>query len=134
MLKEFKEFAMKGSLVDMAVAVVMGMAFGKVTSAFIDGMVMPAIGMIQGKSFNDWVIELKPKTMVDGKEVAAVAIKYGTFITVTIEFLIVALVMFLVIKAINNMKKAEPAPVVPPAEPTVQEKLLMDIKELLKNK
>ncbi len=132
MLKEFKEFAMKGNLIDLAVAFVMGAAFTKVTSAFIDGMIMPIVGMIQGKDFKEWVIELKPKTMVDGKEVAAVAIKYGTFITVTIEFLIVAFVMFLVIKAMNKMKAVEPAPA--PVEPTTQEKLLMEIKELLKNK
>ncbi len=132
MLKEFKEFAMKGNLIDLAVAFVMGAAFTKVTSAFIDGMIMPIVGMIQGKDFKEWVIELKPKTMVDGKEVAAVAIKYGTFITVTIEFLIVAFVMFLVIKAMNKMKAVEPVPA--PVEPTTQEKLLMEIKELLKNK
>ena len=132
MLKEFKEFAMKGNLIDLAVAFVMGAAFTKVTSAFIDGMVMPIVGMIQGRDFKEWVIELKPKTMVEGKEVAAVAIKYGTFLTVTIEFLIVAFVMFLLIKAMNKMKATEPAPA--PAEPTTQEKLLMEIKELLKNK
>ncbi len=133
MLKEFKDFAMKGNLIDLAVAFVMGAAFTKVTSAFIDGMVMPIVGMIQGKDLKDWKIQLKPATMVDGKEtVAEVAIKYGTFITVTIEFLIVAFVMFLIIKTINKMKAAEPAPA--PTEPTTQEKLLMEIKELLKSK
>lgn len=133
MLKEFKEFAMKGNLIDLAVAFVMGAAFTKVTSAFIDGMIMPVVGMIQGKDLKDWKIRLKPATIVDGKEtVAEVAIKYGTFITVTVEFLIVAFVMFLVIKTINKMKATEPAPA--PVEPTTQEKLLMEIKELLKNK
>ena len=133
MLKEFKEFAMKGNLIDLAVAFVMGAAFTKVTSAFIDGMIMPVVGMIQGKDLKDWKIRLKPATIVDGKEtVAEVAIKYGTFITVTVEFLIVAFVMFLVIKTINKMKATEPAPA--PVEPTTQEKLLMEIKELLRNK
>jgi large conductance mechanosensitive channel len=133
MLKEFKEFAMKGNLIDLAVAFVMGAAFTKVTSAFIDGMIMPIVGMIQGKSFHEWKQVLKPAVVVDGKETAAeVAIKYGTFITVTVEFLIVAFVMFLVIKAMNKMKTVEPAPA--PVEPTTQEKLLMEIKELLKNK
>ncbi len=135
MLKEFKEFAMKGNLIDLAVAFVMGAAFTKVTSAFIDGMIMPVVGMIQGKDLKDWKIRLKPATIVDGKEtVAEVAIKYGTFITVTVEFLIVAFVMFLVIKTINKMKATEPAPAPAPVEPTTQEKLLMEIKELLKNK
>ena len=135
MLKEFKEFAMKGNLIDLAVAFVMGAAFTKVTSAFIEGMVMPVVGLIQGVDFSKAVLPLKAATKdADGKDVAAVVVKYGAFITVTIEFLIVAFVMFLAIKAINKMKAEEPAPVPAPVEPTTQEKLLMEIKELLKNK
>lgn len=127
MMKEFKEFAMKGNLVDMAVAFVMGGAFGKVTSSFIDGMVMPLVGQLTGGvDFNNkkWVL-----TPASG-DVAEVAVKWGTFVTVAIEFLVIAFVMFMVIKAINRMKKAEPAP--PPAGPTNEEKLLMEIRDALK--
>ncbi len=131
-VKEFKEFAMKGSLIDIAVGFVMGAAFTKVTSAFIDGMVMPLIGLIQGKDLSDWKYVLKPAEMgADGKESAAeVAIKYGTFISTAIEFIVVALVMFLVIKAINRMKKKQEAP--PPAGPSSTDQLLMEIRDELK--
>jgi len=133
-VKEFKEFAMKGNLVDLAVGFVMGAAFTKITTAFIDGMVMPLIGMIQGKDFNEWKWVLKPAQFsADGKEVAAaVTVKYGTFITTTLEFVIVAMVMFLLIKAVNKMKKIEE--VAPAAQPelTLQEKLLIEIRDSLK--
>lgn len=132
-VKEFKEFAMKGNLIDLAVGFVMGAAFTKITTAFINGMIMPLVGMIQGKDFNEWKWVLKPAEVVDGKEVAAeVAVKYGTFITVTIEFIIVAFVMFLLIKAINRMKKKEEEVPAAPPEPSTQEKLLMEIRDALK--
>jgi large conductance mechanosensitive channel len=133
MLKEFKEFAMKGNLVDMAVAFVMGGAFGKVTSAFIDGMVMPLVGQLTGGvDFNDKKFVLTPETRDAAGAVVSqeVAVKWGTFVTVAIEFLVIAFVMFMVIKAINRMKKAEPAP--PPPGPTNEEKLLMEIRDALK--
>lgn len=134
-VKEFKEFAMKGNLIDLAVGFVMGAAFTKITTAFINGMVMPLVGMIQGKDFNEWKWVLKPAQMgPDGKEAAEVAVKYGTFITVTIEFIIVAIVMFLLIKAINRLKKKEEEAPAAPVEPTTQEKLLMEIRDGLKNK
>lgn len=137
MIKEFKEFAMKGNLIDMAVAFVMGGAFGKVVSAFIDGMVMPLVGMIQGKDFSSLYLGLNDKTreasaaglpIAKAKELGPV-VAYGEFITVTIEFIIVAFVMFLVIKAINKMKKEAPAA---PAEPSSTDKLLMEIRDSLK--
>jgi large conductance mechanosensitive channel len=134
MVKEFKDFALKGNLVDMSVAFVMGAAFSKVASAFIDGMVMPAIGMIQGKDMSDMKLVLKDAVVDDkGAETAAeVAIQYGNFISVSIQFLIVAFVMFMVIKAINRMKKKEAeAPSEPPA-PTKEEVLLGEIRDLLK--
>ncbi len=134
MLKEFKEFALKGNLVDMAIAFVMGGAFGKVVTAFIDGMVMPAIGMLTGGvDFNDMKIVLKEAGKdAAGKDVAEVAVKYGSFITITIEFLIVAFVMFMVIKAMNAAKKKEAeAPAAPPA-PTATETLLAEIRDSLK--
>lgn len=134
MIKEFKEFALKGNLVDLAVGFVMGAAFTKITTAFISGMIMPLVGMIQGKDLNDWKYVLKPAEIgVDGKEtVAEVAVKYGTFITVTIEFIIVAFVMFMLIKALNKMKKKEAEVPAAPPEPTNEEKLLMEIRDSLK--
>ncbi len=139
MMKEFKEFAMKGNLVDMAVAFVMGAAFTKVTGAFINGMVMPLIGQLTGGvDFSEYKMILTQKVTevkdaggaVITPAVEEVAVKWGAFISVTIEFLVVAFVMFMVIKAINKMKKAEPAP--PPAGPTNEEKLLMEIRDALK--
>lgn len=139
MLKEFKEFAMKGNLIDMAVAFVMGGAFGKVTSSFIDGMVMPLIGQFTGGvDFNNkkWVLTQATAEVKDASgtvvtpAVAEVAVKWGTFVTVAIEFLVIAFVMFMVIKAINKMKKNEPAP--PPPGPSAEEKLLMEIRDALK--
>ncbi|MBK6369782.1 MAG: large-conductance mechanosensitive channel protein MscL [Flavobacteriales bacterium] len=139
MMKEFKEFAMKGNLVDMAVAFVMGAAFTKVTTAFISGMVMPLIGQLTGGiNFSDKKIILTEGAAeitdasgaVTTAAVSEVAVAWGSFITVTIEFLVVAFVMFMVIKSINKMKKAEPAPA--PAGPSNEEKLLMEIRDALK--
>ena len=139
MMKEFKEFAMKGNLVDMAVAFVMGGAFGKITSAFIDGMVMPVVGQLTGGvDFNNkkWVLTKAAAEVKDASgavttpAVAEVAVKWGTFLTVTIEFLVIAFVMFMVIKAINRMKKADPAP--PPPGPSAEEKLLTEIRDALR--
>jgi large conductance mechanosensitive channel len=139
MLKEFKEFAIKGNLIDTAVAFVMAAAFGKIISAFVDGMVMPIVGKLtSGKDFGKMVFDLSEGTKevigTDGKVVTeaveAVSIKYGTFITVVIDFLIVAIVMFMVVKAVNKLKKAEPAPA--PAPPSTSEVLLAEIRDALK--
>lgn len=141
MLKEFKEFAIKGNLVDTAIAFVMGAAFGKIVSAFVDGMVMPLVGMLTGGvDFSKLEYTLKDKIdavkdaagKITTPEVAAVTVKYGAFITVVIDFTIVAFVMFLVIKAINKMKKKEAeAPAAPPA-PSATETLLAEIRDALK--
>ena len=139
-VKEFKEFAMRGNLVDVAVAFVMGAAFGKIISSFVDGIVMPVVGMMTGGvDFSEKKITLKaPIAEIknpDGTIIPAVqevAIKYGVFITNVIDFIFVALAVFLVIKAINSMKKAEPAPA--PAGPTNEEILLKEIRDLLKSK
>jgi large conductance mechanosensitive channel len=138
MMKEFKEFAMRGNLVDVAVAFVMGAAFGKIVSSFVDGIVMPVVGMLTGGvDFSDKKIILKhgiaEMKAVDGTVVPAVAevsVKYGIFITNLIDFIFVAFAVFLVIKAINSMKKTEPAP--PPAPPSNEEKLLTEIRDLLR--
>jgi large conductance mechanosensitive channel len=133
MLKEFKEFALKGNLIDMAVAFVMGAAFTKVTDGFINGIVAPLIGMLVQVDFSDMKRELLPALKgADGKETAAaIVLKYGDFIAAVINFLIVALVMFMVVKAVNAAKKAEPAP--PPPPPPASETLLGEIRDLLKS-
>jgi len=137
-LKEFKEFAMRGNLVDTAVAFVMGAAFGKIVSAFVEGIVMPLVGMLTGGvDFSDKKMILQQAAQesvnADGTVIPAVAevsIKYGVFITNFIDFIIVAFAVFLVIKGINSMKKAEPAPA--PAGPSKEEQLLTEIRDLLK--
>jgi large conductance mechanosensitive channel len=141
MLKEFKEFAMKGNLVDIAVAFVMGASFGKIVSSFVDGIIMPLVGMLTGGvDFNDKVLILKqavpevkgPDNVVITKAVAEVSLKYGTFITNLFDFIIVAFSVFLVIKAINRMKKAEVAKPAAPAPPSSTDQLLAEIRDALK--
>ena len=139
MMKEFKEFAMKGNLIDIAVGFVMGAAFSKVVSGFIDGMVMPVIGKItSGVDFSQMkyvmqsgIAEVKDASgAVITAATPEVAISYGAFITTLINFIVVAFVVFLIVKAVNKAKKDEPAPV--PAGPTNEEKLLMEIRDALK--
>ncbi|MBP5570111.1 MAG: large-conductance mechanosensitive channel protein MscL [Prevotella sp.] len=122
-VKEFKEFAMKGNVMDMAVGVIIGGAFGKIVTSLVDDVLMPIIGMITGGvDFNGLVAKVGDAT-----------VKYGTFIQNIIDFLIIALCIFFMIKAVNKMKKQEePAPEAP-AGPTTEE-LLADIKDILKNK
>jgi len=130
-MKEFKEFAMKGSLVDIAVAFVMGGAFGKVVSSFTDGIVSPIIGMIGGADLSKNMYELQAEVKdAAGKIVTeGVFLKWGDFVTAIINFVIVAFVMFMVIKAINNMKKKQEAA---PAGPSSTDALLMEIRDSLK--
>jgi large conductance mechanosensitive channel len=131
-IKEFKEFAATGNFIDLAVGVVMGAAVGKVVSAFIDGMVMPAIGMISGSDLSTSVITLKDAVMdASGKVTAeAVTLKYGSLISAFVNFILVALVVFVALKAINKMKKAK-APEAP-AGPSSTDALLMEIRDSLK--
>lgn len=130
MFKEFKDFAMKGNLVDIAVAFVMGAAFGKVVTSFTEGIVSPLVGMIFNTDFSKMKHVLKPGTLNDAGELTGeVAILYGNFLTATLDFIIVAFIMFLLVKGINNMKKEEAAA---PAEPTAEEALLSEIRDLLK--
>ncbi|MFY9309097.1 MAG: large-conductance mechanosensitive channel protein MscL [Bacteroidia bacterium] len=136
-IKEFKEFAMKGNLIDMAVAFVMGAAFTKLVSSFIDGMVMPIVGKITAdvdfKSLK-YILSEEQKD-ASGKIIATeAAIKYGEFITVFIDFVLVAFVMFLVVKAINKAKKKEAAAPQPAPAPSEEQRLLAEIRDLLKNK
>lgn len=139
-IKEFKEFAIKGNLVDTAIAFVMGAAFGKVVSAFVEKMFAPLVGLLMGGVdladkklvVKEGIAEVKDAAgAVVSPAVEEVAIQWGSFITAAIDFLVVAFVMFLIIKAMNKMKKAEePAPAAP-AGPT-QEQLLGEIRDLLK--
>jgi large conductance mechanosensitive channel len=140
-IKEFKEFAVRGNLVDTAVAFVMGASFGKIVSSFVDGIVMPLVGMLTGGvDFNDKKLVLKDAVpevkdaagKVVEKAILEVSIKYGSFITNLIDFIIVAFAVFLVIKAINRMKKKEDAAPAAPAEPSSTDKLLIEIRDSLK--
>ncbi len=138
MLKEFKAFAISGNLVDTAIAFVMGLAFGKITTAFIDGMVMPLVSMIVQSDFTTWKTILQPAVIgTDGKEMAPeVAIKYGDFVSAIIYFIVVAFIMFMIVKAVAAAKKSiaaeEAEAAVAPAPPT-QEVLLGEIRDLLKS-
>lgn len=132
MLKEFKDFAMKGNLVDIAVAFVMGAAFNKVVTSFTGGIVSPLIGLIFNSNFDDLKYVITEGVTDDAGNVAGeIAILYGNFLTNVIDFIIVAFVMFMIIKGINkSKKKEEPAPAAPTGPS--QEELLAEIRDLLK--
>lgn len=140
MFKQFKEFALKGNLIDMAVAFVMGAAFVKLSTAFIDDLIMPLVGKLSGgMDYTNKFIALSDKVtalnLVDAKKQGAV-IAYGNFITIGINFIIVAFVMFLVVNAINKAKKLmeKEAAAAPAPAPSNEEKLLAEIRDLLKQK
>jgi large conductance mechanosensitive channel len=128
-MSEFKEFAMKGNVVDLAVGVIIGGAFGKIVSSLVNDVLMPPIGMLMGGvDFSHKAIMLKA---AEGDK-PAVLLNYGLFVNSVIDFVIVAFVIFMVIKQMNRLKKeAPPAPPAPP-EPTAEEKLLTQIRDLLK--
>jgi large conductance mechanosensitive channel len=131
MLKEFRDFAVKGNLVDIAVAFVLGGAFGKIVTSFTEGVVSPLIGLIIGADLSKNMLKLKDAvTDASGKTVTeAVYLKWGDFLTATINFIIVAFFMFLVIKAINRLKRKEPPPAVATPEDIL---LLREIRDSLK--
>ena len=137
-IAEFKEFAMKGNVVDMAIGVVIGAAFGKITTSLVNDVIMPLISRITGGvDFSAWKWVLKAAEVAeDGTEIPEIAVNYGSFIAVVLDFLIIALVLFLVVKAINKLrsigKKEEPTEEEDPA-PTSEE-LLTEIRDLLKDK
>lgn len=134
MLKEFKEFAVKGNVIDLAVAVVIGAAFGKIVASFVKDILMPPIGLLLGGvRFEDLSIILKPEEMdAAGETLAAVTMNYGLFIQNIMDFVIVAFVIFLIIKGINNSKKKEEAAPAAPPKPTKSEVLLEEIRDLMK--
>jgi large conductance mechanosensitive channel len=131
MISEFKEFAMRGNVVDLAVGVVIGAAFGKIVTSLVDKVIMPPIGLaIGGVDFSKWAWTLKAATLdAAGKEVPAVAIGIGDFLNTVIQFIIVAFAIFMVVKAINRVSK--PAPAAPAATPE-DVLLLREIRDSLK--
>jgi large conductance mechanosensitive channel len=131
LINEFKAFAMKGNVVDMAVGIIIGAAFGKIITSAVADIIMPPIGLlVGGVNFTDLKVVLKAATEAK----PAVTWNYGNFLQVTFDFLIVAFAVFMVIKAINSArKKEEVAPVAPPV-PSSEEKLLAEIRDLLRNK
>ena len=132
MLKEFKEFAMKGNLVDIAVGFVMGAAFKEVVTSFTGGIVSPLIGLIFNADFKDLKYVITEGVAdASGKVTGEVAVLYGDFITNVIDFIIVAFVMFMIVKGVNALKKKEEEAPAEPAGPT-QEELLSEIRDLLK--
>lgn len=136
MLKEFKEFAMKGNVVDMAIGVIIGGAFGKIVSSLVSDVLMPPLGLLMGKvDFSSLFINLSgtpQPSLTAAKAAGAPTINYGVFLQATFDFIILAFVIFLLVKQMNRFKKE--APPAPPAGPTNEEKLLMEIRDALRGK
>lgn len=136
MMKEFKAFAMRGNVIDMAVGIVIGGAFGKIVSSFVSDIIMPPIGMLLGGAdFKSLAYTIQEGVVNEsGEVVGAVSINYGSFIQTLLDFIIIAFAIFMVVRAMNNMKKKEEAapPPAPPA-PSKEEVLLGEIRDLLKN-
>jgi len=136
-MKEFKTFAMKGNVVDMAVGIIIGGAFGKIVASFVNDVLMPPIGLLLGGSnFAAFKLVLKDEVVDAAGEVVqkAVSINYGTFLQTTVDFIIIAFAIFMMIKAMNQLKKKEEAKPAPPPAPSKEEVLLTEIRDLLKQK
>lgn len=138
MVKEFKEFAMRGNVVDMAVGIIIGGAFGKIVSSLVQDVIMPPIGLLMGGvNFSQLYINLGDTTydtLVQAVEAAAPVIKYGAFLQTVIDFLIIAFAIFMMIKALNSMKKKQVEAPAPPPAPSDEVVLLKEIRDLLKQK
>ncbi len=140
MLKEFRKFIMRGNVLDLAVAVIIGAAFGAIVKSFVNDILMPPIGLLLGKvDFSNLFIDLSGEgytTLAAAQEAGAATINYGVFLNTVINFLIVAFAVFLVLKAAERAQKkeAEAAPPPPPPEPSAEEKLLAEIRDLLREK
>lgn len=136
MLQEFKTFIAKGNAIDLAVGVVIGAAFGKIVSSLVDDLIMPPLGLILGKvDFSQLYVSLDGKsyeTLAVAQAAGAPTWNYGNFITVLIQFVIIAWAIFLVVKAINTLKKTEEEKPAAPPEPSAEEKVLLEIRDLLK--
>ncbi len=139
LIKEFREFAMKGNVVDLAVGVIIGAAFGTIVKSLTDDIIMPVIGKAVGNlDFSNYYIPLSDKvqvglTLAEAKKLGPV-LAYGNFITIVLNFIILAFCIFMMIKAMNNLRKKEEAKPAPPPGPTPQEKLLGEIRDLLAQK
>jgi large conductance mechanosensitive channel len=138
MLKEFKEFALKGNVIDLAIGVVIGAAFGKIVDSLVSDIIMPIIGAILGGlDFSNYFIRLSSAvtapSLVEAKKQGAV-LAYGSFLTVAVNFIIIAAVLFMVVKAINTLKRKEAAAPAPPAPPAEDVVLLGEIRDLLRQK
>jgi large conductance mechanosensitive channel len=135
MLKEFKEFAMRGNVVDMAVGIIIGAAFGKIVTSLVNDVIMPPIGRLLGSvDFSNLFVNLEGDyaTVAAAETAGAPIIKYGVFINTVLDFLIVAFAIFLVIKGLNKLKRQQAAQPPPPPAPTAQERLLTEIRDVLK--
>jgi large conductance mechanosensitive channel len=134
MLKEFKEFISKGNVLDLAVGVIIGAAFGKIVASFTSDILMPPIGLLMGKvDFSNLFLNLSGKpaeTLAAAKAAGIPTVNYGLFFNTIIDFLIVGFVIFVVVKQANRMKKEPPVPA--PAEPTKDQQLLTEIRDLLR--
>jgi large conductance mechanosensitive channel len=129
MIQEFRTFALRGNVVDLAVGIVIGAAFGKIVVSLVDHVIMPPIGLlVGGVDFTDIAITLRAETA----ETPAVLIQVGTFINTLIQFAIIAFAIFLVVKAINRLQRKEEAKPTPPPPPSAEEKLLIEIRDLLR--
>lgn len=136
MVKEFKEFAMRGNVVDMAVGIIIGAAFGKIVNSMVNDVIMPPIGkLLGGVDFSNLFLTLGGgdfESLAAAQAAGAATLNYGVFINTVVNFVIVAFAIFMLIKIINNLKRKEEAAPAPPPEPTPEQKLLTEIRDLLK--
>ncbi|HSV91257.1 MAG TPA: large conductance mechanosensitive channel protein MscL [Nitrospiraceae bacterium] len=136
MLKEFREFAMRGNVLDMAIGVIIGGAFGKIVSSLVSDVLMPPIGLLLGKvDFSSLFLNLSgmpQPSLAAAKAAGAPTLNYGVFLQSVFDFIIIAFVIFMLVKQVNRFKKE--APPAPPAGPTNEEKLLMEIRDALKDR
>jgi len=139
MLKEFKDFAMKGNVLDMAIGVIIGGAFGKIVSSLVSDVLMPPLGLLLGKvDFSSLFLNLSgtpQPSLTAAKAAGAPTLNYGVFLQATFDFIIIAFVIFMLVKQVNRFKReAPPAPPAPPPGPTNEEKLLMEIRDALRSR
>ena len=136
MLQEFKKFALRGNVMDLAVGVIIGAAFGKIVASMTNDVIMPVVGLMLGKvDFSTLVINLSGgdyATLQEAVDAVAPVLKYGAFLNSVLDFLILAFIIFMMVRAMNKLKKAEPPP--PPAGPTPDQVLLTEIRDALKNR
>jgi large conductance mechanosensitive channel len=135
LLQEFKDFALKGNFVDMAIGIVIGAGFGKIVNEFVEKIIMPLVGLVGGVDFSKFDVPLKAAATVDGKEVPAVNLGVGSFLTSIVQFMIVAFAIFMVVKAMNAARaRFEQKKVEAPAAPPEDVMLLREIRDALRNR